>query len=119
MSELEKRRLLIHAGAAACLLAALPALPQDRVVRVTAQKFVFLPREVTLKRGVPVVLEFTTKDVAMGFNCPDLDVRCDILPGETARVRLTPGKTGTFKYICDLFCGDGHEGMEGTLKVVA
>ena len=117
--DFEKRRALVHAAAAACMLAALPALPQERVIRITAQKFVFLPREATLKRGEPVVLEFVTKDVAMGFNCPELGVRCDILPGQAARVRLTPDKAGTFKYICDLFCGDGHEAMEGTLKVLA
>jgi cytochrome c oxidase subunit 2 len=121
--DLEKRRTLLHAGAAIALLAgglaAFPARPQDRVVRITARKFVFLPREVTLKKGVPVVLEFTTADVVMGFNCPDLGVRADIIPGQTARVRLTPEKTGTFVYLCDIFCGDGHEGMSGQIKVEA
>ncbi len=122
-NDLEKRRALLHAGAAAMLLAgglaAFPARPQDRVVRITARKFVFLPRELTLKKGEPVVLELTTADVVMGFNCPDLGVRADIIPGQTARLRFTPDKAGTFDFLCDIFCGEGHEGMSGKLKVEA
>jgi cytochrome c oxidase subunit 2 len=34
-------------------------------------------------------------------------------------VRLTPGKAGTFVFLCDIFCGDGHEGMSGKIHVVA
>jgi len=117
--DFEKRRLLLHAAAAACLLAAFPARPQERVVRITARKFEFLPHEVTLKKGVPVVLEFTTQDVAMGFNCPDFNIRADILHGERPRVRFTPDKAGSFTYLCYLFCGDGHERMSGVLRVEA
>jgi cytochrome c oxidase subunit 2 len=121
--DIEKRRLLLHAAAAALLvaggLAAFPARTQERVVRIVARKFEFVPREAKLKKGIPVVLEFTTADVAMGFNCPELNIRADILPGEKARVRFTPDKAGTFTYLCDLFCGDGHERMSGTLRVEA
>jgi len=34
-------------------------------------------------------------------------------------LRFTPDKVGTFTFLCDIFCGDGHEGMSGTMKVVA
>ena len=119
----ERRRILLHAATAVVLLggglAAFPARPQERVVKITARKFVFLPREVTLKKGEPVILEFTTADVVMGFNCPDFNVRTDIIPGQTARVRFTPDRTGTFTYLCDIFCGEGHEGMSGVLRVEA
>ncbi len=69
--------------------------------------------------GVPVVLEFVTADVVMGFNAPDFNVRADIIPGQVARVRLVPDKTGTFVFLCDIFCGDGHEGMSGQIHVAA
>ena len=105
------------AALAACGIAG--AQPKERVIRVTARKFAFFPGEITLRKGAPVTLEFVTADVAMGFNAPDFKVRADILPGETARVRFTPDKTGTFTFLCDIFCGDGHEGMSGTLKVLA
>src|SRR6266704_253873 len=105
--KLERRRLLVAgiATAAGTLLGASGlAQTKERVIRVTARKFVFLPREIRLKKGVPVVLEFVT---------------ADIIPGQVARVRLVPDKTGTFVFLCDIFCGDGHEGMSGQIHVVA
>jgi len=113
-----RRRLFLGAAAAAAL-GALPAWPQERVVRIGARKFTFDPDEVTLKLGEPVVLEFTTADVHMGFKCVELGVRADILPGEVARLKLTPQKAGDFGFFCDVFCGDDHELMSGTLHVVA
>ena len=40
-----------------------------------------------------------------------------IIPGVPARVRFTPEKSGTFPFLCDIFCGDGHESMSGTIVV--
>lgn len=117
-----QRRRVLAAGIAAAGVAfgALAfAQPKERVIRITARKFVFLPREIRLKKGVPVVLELVTADVVMGFNAPDLNVRADIIPGQVARVRLVPDKTGIFVFLCDVFCGDGHEGMSGQIHVVA
>ena len=88
-------------------------------MRISARKFAFLPGEITLKQGVPVVLEFVAADVVMGFSAPDFKVRADIIPGQVARVRLVPQQIGTFEYLCDIFCGEGHEGMHGTINVVA
>ncbi|MBS1136770.1 MAG: soxH [Proteobacteria bacterium] len=105
---------LLAAGAAAAYVSAAPAV---QVIRVVAKRFDYTPGEIRLKKGVPVVLEFTTQDVVMGFSAPDLDARSDILPGQVARVRLVPDKTGTFVFHCDIFCGSGHEDMSGTIVV--
>ena len=86
-------------------------------IHVTARKFAYTPSEIILKRGQPVVLEFTSEDVLMGFNVPDLDARSDIIPGMVTRLRLVPQKTGTFLFHCDVFCGSGHEEMVGTIVV--
>ena len=89
----------------------------DRVIKVRAKKFVFTPNRIMLRKGEPVVFELTTEDVFMGFNLPELGVRADIVPGRTSRLRLTPPQAGTFDFICDIFCGDGHENMHGQLVV--
>jgi len=94
------------------------AQPSEQVIRIVAKKFAFTPSEIRLKKGIPAVLEFTTTDVVMGFNAPALGVRTDILPGQVARVRVVPGRTGTFDVTCDIFCGSGHEEMSGTITVV-
>jgi cytochrome c oxidase subunit 2 len=101
-------------GASALYVAA--ATP-DVVIKVEAKRFDYTPNVITLKKGVPVVLELTTKDVVMGFSAPDFGVRADILPEKVARVQITPDKTGTFTFVCDIFCGTGHEGMDGTIEV--
>ena len=102
------------------LLAVGPASPtaaDEVVVQLNAKKFVYTPHTVVLKRGVPVVLELTALDRVHGFNLPDFSMRADLVPGQVARLRLTPDKTGTFVFFCDVFCGDGHETMSGTLTV--
>ena len=102
----------------AILLAGRYATAQgDRVVKVRVKKFEFAPDRIMLKKGEPVVLEFTTEDVLMGFNVPDFGVRADIVPGTGAKVRLVPQQTGTFDFHCDIFCGDGHEDMVGQIVV--
>lgn len=122
-----RRRAL--AGGAALLAAAaagaglwsrngkLRAQDGERVVKVVARKFVFLPSEIELRRDEPVVLELTAVDAVMGFNAPHFKLRADIVPGVDTRVRLTPSEPGTFVFLCDVFCGDGHETMAGKLIV--
>ena len=76
-------------------------------------------KSIALEKGVPVVLELTSADVIMGFSVPDFQARADIIPGRVARLRLVPDKEGTFTFLCDIFCGSGHETMNGTITVVA
>ena len=90
---------------------------EEPVIKIVAKKFEYTPNVIKLKKGVPVVLEFTTLDVLMGFKVPDLGIRADIIPGKVSRIRLIPDKAGTFPFVCDIFCGSGHEDMTGTLIV--
>ncbi len=90
---------------------------QERVIKMSVKRFEYTPRDVMLKKGVPVVLEITSLDVPHGFNLPDLKVRADILPGQVTRVRLVPDRTGTFTFRCDVFCGTGHEELDGLITV--
>ena len=93
--------------------------PGEQVIKILARRFTFSPNQLTLKQGVPVILELSTADVVMGFSVPDFQTRADILPGKGARVRLVPDKVGTFVFLCDIFCGSGHETMNGTITVTA
>jgi cytochrome c oxidase subunit II len=114
----EQRRIVMAAGLLSLALGARAlAQAQPRTIKVSAKRFTFTPSEIALKKGEPVVFELTTEDVFMGFNAPDFGVRSDIVPGKTAKVPLTPNKTGTFIFLCDVFCGDGHETMSGRMVV--
>ena len=90
----------------------------EQVVRMTAKKFEYTPSQITLKKGVPVVLEITALDRDHGFKVPELGVRADLKSGQVTRVRIVPDRTGTFEFRCDVFCGSGHEDMSGEITVV-
>ncbi|HYL19718.1 MAG TPA: cupredoxin domain-containing protein [Burkholderiales bacterium] len=89
----------------------------ETVIPMTVKRFEYSLREIRLKKGVPVVLEITSLDVPHGFNLPDFGVRADVVPGMPARVRLVPDKVGTYTFRCDVFCGSGHEDLDGTVVV--
>jgi cytochrome c oxidase subunit 2 len=93
------------------------ALPPEREIHITAKKFDFSPDTITLKKGEPVLLVISSEDRKHGFNLRAFGVRTDVTPGGSARIRLTPDKTGKFTFSCDVFCGDGHEDMTGTIVV--
>ena len=104
--------------AAASVVTYVAAQPKEKVIKITAKRFDYTPGNLTLKKGEPVILEFTTLDVLMGFNLPDFNLRADIVPDKVTRVRFVPDKTGTFTFLCDVFCGEGHERMNGKITVV-
>lgn len=93
------------------------ALP--RTIRIVARRFQFEPDTIELRQGESVSLEFEAPDVIMGFNLHDFGLRADLLPGQVTRVPLTATKAGEFPFFCDVFCGSGHEQMDGLLRVVA
>jgi cytochrome c oxidase subunit 2 len=88
-----------------------------KLIKVSARRFVFSPSTIKLKKGETVDFELKTEDVLMGFSVPDFNVRSDIPPGQVMHLTMTPDKTGTFTFLCDIFCGSGHEGMSGTIVV--
>ncbi|RQP21396.1 cupredoxin domain-containing protein [Piscinibacter terrae] len=89
----------------------------ERTIAVTAKKFVFEPDEIHLRVGETVTLVLTAPEVTMGFNAPDFQARTDIVPGQEARLKLTATRAGRFPFSCDVFCGSGHEQMDGVIVV--
>lgn len=105
--------LLIGSAAGAARLAASPA----NEVSIAASKFEFTPDTVKAKAGQPVTLVLTSLDRIHGFKMPAFGIRTDIVPDRETRVTITPQAAGSFAFFCDVFCGDGHEEMGGTLLV--
>jgi cytochrome c oxidase subunit 2 len=116
-----QRRRLLAAGLVVAAGAAFGAraFAQERVIRVTARKFEFLPNDIEIRKGEAVTLEFTGADVLMGFSLPDFKLRTDIPPGEVTRLHFTPDRAGSFEFVCDNFCGEFHEDMSGKIRVTA
>lgn len=90
---------------------------KKRVITIQARKFSYTPSQILLKKDEPVVLEFTSVDFVHGFNIPDLNVRADLVPGQITKVHVLFEKAGQYAFLCDNFCGSGHENMSGKIIV--
>ena len=120
--DLRRRAVIGAAGAlAAGALGAIAACAgtgtNGRVIDIVARKFEFLPDEIRVKKGEAITLRLSAPEVAMGFNLADFKQRADIVPGRVAMLSLRPDKAGRFFFLCDMFCGSGHEDMSGVLIV--
>ena len=103
------------AGIAGSAMTGAAQTPQ--IIKVSVKKFEYSVREITVRKGTPVVIEITSEDRLHGFSLPAFGVRGDVAPGEVTRIAFTPDKVGMFEYLCDIFCGEGHEDVTGTLIV--
>jgi cytochrome c oxidase subunit II len=119
MTLIEKLVVLgLIAGLATCALpASTPAAEGAQVVKITASRFHFTPDHVTLVKGQPVTLQLTSTDATHGFLIRALKIDTDIKPGKVTEMTVTPAEAGTFKAICDHYCGLGHGGMKMTIMV--
>jgi cytochrome c oxidase subunit 2 len=93
------------------------AAESTQVVKITASKLHFTPDHITLVRGQPVTLQLTSIDVRHGFMVRALKIDTDIKPGTVTEMTITPATAGTFKAICDHYCGLGHTGLQMTIVV--
>ena len=120
-----RRRWLKGAAAALTPLMGLGAYqviakPKEVVIKMTVKRFEFSRKTITLKKGVPVLIEITSLDVPHGFSVPDFNARAEIvMPGKATQIRFTPDKVGEFIYLCDVFCGAKHEEVQGKFIVRA
>jgi cytochrome c oxidase subunit 2 len=118
------RRMIVIAGLAVSALVTINLAnsasqppSKERVIKIVAKRFEYTPGEIVLKTGQPVRLEFTSIDFVHGFKIPDLNIRADLPPGRVTIIRLTPLKAGVYDFLCDNFCGSGHEEMSGKIIV--
>jgi cytochrome c oxidase subunit 2 len=108
---------VLAASVAAGIVAASLAAGDERVVHVTARQFEFEPSRIVLKRGEAVRLDLESADRLHGFSVPGLGIRTEIPPGQVVSIRFTPPVAGSFAFVCDAFCGTGHDDMDGRIIV--
>jgi cytochrome c oxidase subunit 2 len=119
-----RRRILVRsalaaAGAALARAGIAQSAGEPRVIEMTARRFVYEPNEIALKAGERVVVAIRSLDFVHGMNIPDLGMRLDLMPGRVTRLELQPKAPGVIDFVCDNFCGDGHEEMHGRFVVSA
>lgn len=70
-------------------------------------------------KGDQVVLKLRSADVTHGFSLKayGIYIARGLQPGKTIYVSFKADKAGTFIFMCNVFCGDIHQHMEGKLIV--
>jgi cytochrome c oxidase subunit 2 len=86
-------------------------------IEMISGKFAFVPKQFSVKKGQRVTVVLTSPDFTHGFSLPDFAVRGDGIPGKPVEITFVANKVGKFVYLCDNFCGEGHEHMSGFLTV--
>ena len=111
------RTLALVASLAATLALSGARADEPRVIAVSAKRFEFEPKEITVAKGEPVVLEITSQDATHGFFSRKLSIDEDLAPGKTVRVPLKTDADGSYVVLCDHYCGSGHGNMKLSIVV--
>ena len=86
-------------------------------IEIVAKRWDYTPNEITLKKGVPVVLVLSSQDANHGLKFKELNLKVEVKKGQTSEVPFTPTQTGTFTGQCSVFCGKGHGSMKMVMQV--
>lgn len=93
------------------------AVPQGRVIQVTAELWKFTPNVIQAKQGEETVLQITGISGTHGFSVPDLGIAATIIQGQTVSVSLPTDQPGAFDFRCSVPCGIGHQDMKGQIVI--
>lgn len=88
-------------------------------VRVSAERFHFIPSRIRVKRGTLLEIELTSQDTFHGFRIPkaNVDVTIPARGQGKIKIRFRSRKAGKYPFECSRPCGAGHTMMRGTIIV--
>ncbi len=84
---------------------------------ILAQVWAFLPNKITVPEGSSITFYVTSKDVQHGFIIADTNINMMIIPGQVSTLTATFDKAGEYNFVCNEYCGVGHQTMFGTIVV--
>lgn len=110
---------------AAAVASAHGGQPTDpaKVVHIVAERFTFVPSEISVEQGTVLELRLTSDDTIHGFRLtgPDQTGEVDVaIPKRgrgDVRVRFEAAEPGRYVFECSRLCGAGHSFMRGTVRV--
>jgi len=94
-----------------------PVAPRERTFRIDARQFAYSPSELKVNAGDTVTIQLISNDVVHGLYFDGYDVSVEADPGQTATLRFTADKAGSFRFRCNVTCGAMHPFMIGKLTV--
>lgn len=88
-------------------------------VRLVAQQYSFTPQCLLIPADTPVTFRATSADAVHGLLIDHTNVNSMLVPGYVSTFRSSFETPGDHVMPCHEFCGIGHQGMWGEVKVVA
>ena len=97
-------------------------------INVTGQQFSWLfdypsgkesEGDLVVPLGIPVRLNITSVDVIHGFYLPAFRIKMDAVPNMKTYAWFLADKLGQYDIMCTVYCGVGHSGMTGKLRIVS
>ncbi len=96
--------------------------PKSYEVHVVAKMWYFdmgeNKNEITIPAGSKVTFFVTSTDVVHGVKIINKNINIMALPGVVGRLETSFDKPGEYLMICHEYCGIGHPGMYGKIKVI-
>lgn len=74
--------------------------------------------QLVLPAGREVDLTLRAQDVIHGFSVPEMRIKQNAVPGQTAHIQFTPETPGDYAILCTQLCGLGHYRMQATMRVL-
>jgi len=92
----------------------------DGSVRVTmvAARYGFYPQRIEVPANTPVTFRLASADVLHGVHVPFTNMATMVVPGFVSEVTTSSPKTGEYSFLCNEYCGLGHDQMWSRLVVV-
>jgi cytochrome c oxidase subunit 2 len=87
-------------------------------VRAIGQQYSFTPDCILVPTGTAVTFRMTSADVVHGFLITDTNVNLMLVPGYISTIIAHFDTPGDRHMPCHEFCGVGHEGMWGRIKII-
>jgi cytochrome c oxidase subunit 2 len=88
------------------------------LVRAIGQQYSFTPQCVLVPADTKVTLRMTSADVVHGFIIDGTTVNTMLIPGYVSTLVTRFAQPGDRHMPCHEFCGVGHEGMWGNVKII-
>jgi cytochrome c oxidase subunit 2 len=87
-------------------------------VRAIGQQYSFTPQCIVVPSETPVTLRATSADVVHGLLIEGTNINTMLVPGYVSQLPVSFKAPGDHLMPCQEFCGIGHQGMWGKVKVV-
>jgi cytochrome c oxidase subunit 2 len=87
-------------------------------VRAIAQQYSFTPQCIVVPAEAPVTIRATSADVVHGLIVEGTNINTMLVPGYVSELPIRFKAPGEHVMPCQEFCGIGHQGMWGKVKVI-